>query len=290
MNINYKTMKVSTIIVNYNTKDLLKQCLESILKKVIDIDYEVIVVDNASIDGSEVFIKSLFPSVVWSNAGGNLGFGRANNLGAKHAQGEYLFLLNSDTILENNAIKIFYDYMLTHKSEKIGAIGCYLLDAEGKVNLSGGVFPSPYSEIKYLYDRIFVKNKDRNLNIDYITGADLFISKRIFDKTGGFDPNIFMYYEETDIQLRINQMGYINRLIQGPRIVHLEGGSFGSNILSFNRFMMSQRSFNYYIRKHYKGLDYIIFRLTMIFIRLTILAKPWSFAERIKAYSLVIKG
>lgn len=127
-------MNVSIIIVNYNTKVLLGQCLESVFEMTRDIAFEVLVVDNASSDGSEEYITSKFADVVWINSGGNLGFGRANNLGAEHAKGEYLFLLNSDTILKNNAVKIFYDYMQSHKDERIGALGAWLYDDMGGIN------------------------------------------------------------------------------------------------------------------------------------------------------------
>ena len=99
---------VSIIIVNYNTKLLLADCLRTVHQMTRDIRYEVIVVDNASSDDSEAYIKSQFPEVVWINSGGNIGFGRANNLGASYATGKYLFLLNSDTLLRNNAVRMLY--------------------------------------------------------------------------------------------------------------------------------------------------------------------------------------
>ena len=122
-------MDVSIIIVNYNTKHLLEDCLSSLYALTQSIDFEVIVVDNASSDDSETYITRKFPQVKWINSGENIGFGRANNLGAKYADGKYLFLLNSDTLLLNNAIKAFYDYAETHSEEQIGALGCWLVDS-----------------------------------------------------------------------------------------------------------------------------------------------------------------
>lgn len=121
-------MDVSIIIVNYNTRQLLANCLASIFKETRDVSYEVIVVDNASSDGSRDFICLLYPQVIWINSGENLGFGRANNLGVKNAKGEYLFFLNSDTILLNNAIKVFWEYVHMHANDRLGVIGGWLLD------------------------------------------------------------------------------------------------------------------------------------------------------------------
>ena len=105
-------MDVSVIIVNYNTYRLLSECLETLYAQTIGIQFEVIVVDNASNDDSEKNITKLYPQVKWLNSGSNIGFGRANNLGYSYASGKYIFLLNSDTLLANNAIKAFYDYVL----------------------------------------------------------------------------------------------------------------------------------------------------------------------------------
>ena len=121
-------MDVSIIIINYNTRQMLANCLNSLYEFTKEIQFEVIVVDNASKDGSEQYICSKFPQVKWVNSGGNVGFGRANNLGIKYAKGKYLFLLNSDTLLLNNATKAFYNYAESHIGERIGVLGCWLYD------------------------------------------------------------------------------------------------------------------------------------------------------------------
>lgn len=122
-----KRMKVSIIIVNYNTKELLDNCIESIYAQTEEVEFETIVVDNASSDGSEEFIKEKYPFIKWINSGGNVGFGKANNIGAEHAAGEFLFLLNPDTILKNNVLKLFYQHMKENANkDQLGALGCYL--------------------------------------------------------------------------------------------------------------------------------------------------------------------
>ena len=116
-------MDVSIIIVNYNTKDLLCQCVDSIYDKTSNVEFEIIVVDNDSSDGSkELFIKD--KRIRFIEAGGYLGFGKANNLGVDAAKGKYVFFLNSDTILMNNAVKLFYDYCESHEKDRLGAVGC----------------------------------------------------------------------------------------------------------------------------------------------------------------------
>lgn len=286
-------MEVSIIIINYNTKRMLADCLSSVYNYTQGIEFEVLVVDNASTDGSEQYIRSLFPQVKWINSGGNIGFGRANNLGAKYAMGKYLFLLNSDTLLLNNALKAFYSYAESHKDENLGVLGCWLCDNEGKPNNSFGEFPTPNSEIRYLLGKIGIKkqcNIEEGFDVDYIIGADMFIRRNVFEKFSGFDPNFFMYYEETDLQYRMAQKGYVRRIIDTPHIVHLEGGSFSEEGLTFNRFMMAQRSYNYYLRKHFHGFKYIYFKGILSLIRLTLFITPnWSLKDKSTAYSLVLK-
>ena len=286
---------VSVIIVNYNTCKLLSDCIASIYRHTENVEMEIIVVDNASSDGSERSIKSRFPSVKWINSGGNLGFGKANNLGAKYADGKYLFLLNPDTVLKNNAIWLFYDYMEKHSIvDKIGAVGCMLLDRYENPNLSYGDFPSPKSEVAYLIGKISNEKKQTitcDIDVDFITGADLFMPRDIFMRLCGFDPHFFMYYEETDLQYRMQQKGWKRRVISGPKILHLEGGSFQKMGLSPKRFAMSQTSYNYYIRKHFSRMRYVCFRLSLIVIRLTLFFnKGWNFKEKLHSYMLVVSG
>lgn len=287
-------MDVSIIIVNYNTKQLLADCLATVFEKTKDVAFEVIVVDNASTDGSEEYIKEHYPCVKWINGGENLGFGRANNLGAKYASGKYLFLLNSDTLLLNNAIRIFFDYAESHQHEGIGTLGSWLLDKNEKPNNSFGFFPCPKNEIGYLlgkYQLPSLSDITEEKEVDYITGADLFIEKRLFDKLDGFDKNIFMYYEETDLQYRLAQRGLSRKIIPGPRIIHLEGGSFENKGLSLKRFLMAQTSYNYYLRKNFHGLNYFFNRVMLCLIRLTLfITTKWTVSEKIKAYYLVLSG
>lgn len=286
-------MDVSIIIVNYNTKQLLADCLDTVYAKTQDVEFEVIVVDNASSDSSEEYICTQFPLVHWINSGGNLGFGRANNLGAQYASGEYLFFLNSDTLLLNNAALEFLTYARVHQPASIGTLGSWLLDKDENPNSSFGFFPCARNEIKYLmgyYKLPKVEETATEKSVDYVTGADMFVKKSTFEHLGGFDPHIFMYYEETDLQYRIAQAGLSRKIIHGPRIVHLEGGSFGNKSLTFRRFAMAQQSYNYYLSKHFSGLRYAYNKVMLCLIRLTLLfTTDWPLRERIRAYAAVLK-
>lgn len=284
-------LQVSIIIVNYNTKNLLANCLRSVYEQTVGVGFEIIVVDNASTDGSKEHITTLFPNVIWIDSGANMGFGGANNMGANSAKGEYLFMLNSDTILKNNAIAIFLDYMQKYDDQHIGIIGGYLRDKDGNINFSYGRFPSAVQEFRYIFSKIHsFKVSVATRTVDFVSGADMFMKRELFNRIGGFDPNIFMYYEETDLQYRLHNAGYKQKVIEGPDIIHLEGGN-AKKQFTYQRFVMSQKSYNYYIRKHFHNLRYVLTRMTLILVRLSLLiTTDWSIRERISAYKLVLSG
>lgn len=230
---------VTIIIVNYNTKQLLEDCIRSIYEKTFDVNVEIIVVDNASSDGSQKFVKNNFPKAILIESEFNLGFGLANNLGAKSAKGDFLFFLNSDTVLVENSIKIMFDFFKQNEIKlNIGAIGALLIDSGFKINGFGSHFPSckeltnsnlarvpivSYFVSKW-QDKIYPLEKEY-FEIDYIIGADLFMRKSLFDKLKGFSKKFFMYYEESDLQKRIANIGLQRYIITNTKIIHLEDGS-----------------------------------------------------------------
>lgn len=264
-------MDVSIIIVSYNTKTLLANCLDSIMEMTRDIEYETIIVDNASTDGTQMMIKQNYPWTRLIESKDNLGFGNANNLGASHAKGKFLFLLNSDTILLNNALKIFYDY--SESNPNFGALGAILLDSNYKNCHSYGKFPSALRTLKNTIAKYlrFLKNKELHhpqdikepINVEYITGADLWIPRDIFIKLEGFDSKFFMYFEETDLQKRMNNIGLERIIIPGPRIIHLEGGSDNSKskYWSASRLKNYYRSETIYHQKHFNQFTYPLFKV-----------------------------
>ena len=255
-------IEVSVIIVNYNTKDLLANCLTSIFNNTKDLGFEIIVVDNDSHDGSQDMIKRDFPNVKLIESRINLGFGKANNLGSSIAKGKYLFYLNSDTLLRNNAIKIFFD--CAEKGEStIGALGCILTGSDGDTCHSYGKMITMLSELRAELARYFrflkyqwlIKPPRRSnpLKVDYITGADLFVPITVFKNTGGFDSDFFMYCEEVDWQKRMAKQGLECMVIPGPEIIHLEGGSdtMKGRIWSKSRTKNIFKSRRIFYKKHF---------------------------------------
>ncbi len=254
-------MQVSIIIVNYNTKDFLKNCIDSIYKHTSEVEYEILVSDNGSTDGSLEMLSQDYPKVRVIANGKNLGFGAANNRALDIAQGKYIFYLNSDTLLLNNSVKIFYDYFKAHQNERLGAIGGMLLDANERFIHSGGTFPSLKSEIldliKLNIGNIYLtlgtvlhfKNMHRNHfakeeygKIDFITGADIFLKN---DEYARFDEDFFLYFEDTYLQYKMNLSGLERRIIPDTKIIHLCGGSVGEGMTIYRKASFSRINYEF---------------------------------------------
>jgi GT2 family glycosyltransferase len=267
---------VSIIIVNYNTSELTLSCIKSIIDLTENIAYEIIVVDNASSDSSCEMIESIFPNVILLKNSINLGFGTANNLGVRHSQGKYVFLLNSDTKFLNNALQFFYEFYENNSfGHRIGIVGTELLNSDLLPTHSSGFFPV-FSDIikrtlKINFNKdVFIDKNKGYLVVEYITGANLFIEKRLFDDFSGFDEDFFMYYEETDLQKRFALNGYKSVLIAGPKIIHFQGKSFvGQN--SIRKITMEYNGFFLYHYKHTSFFLYFFIRLFYILFRMPIL-------------------
>lgn len=282
---------VSIIIVNYNTKDLLEQCLNSIYKNTQDVEFEIIVVDNASVDGSQEYIKAAFPKVVLVESDTNLGFGKANNLGLKSALGEFVFFLNSDTILLNNAVKLFFDFYKEHEHFNIGTLGCLLCDKYHNRNSSYGDFKTAIGDILFIAKSFFVKNvkttekQDVLLEykkVDWVCGADIFVNRDTLDKYGAFDEKFFMYSEEVDMQKRFVDNKLSNYIITSPKIIHLEGGSSSDKKLTINKRIITDSSRFIYFKNHSSLLEYVLYRVLYFFIFFVmIIFKEYSFNEKL---------
>jgi GT2 family glycosyltransferase len=293
-------MDVSVIIVNFNTKDLTINCIQSIYDQTEQVDYEIIVVDNASIDGSVAAIKNKFPKVILLESPENLGFGKANNLAARTAKGEFLFFLNSDTLLLNNAIKIFCDAYYT-LGDQTGCMGTILWNTNHEPIHSFGIFPTCGQVIggnirgRYLkiQEKIFsIDSCTFPLTVDYITGADLFVPASLFKSVGQFDESFFMYFEETDLQKRIVKLGLKNRMIDEAHIVHLAGGSFRKQVrLSNESTMMIEGSMFYYLKKHNASLiGYLLFRFGYLLVRIPHLFNSrYAIKDQLKYLNFLMK-
>jgi len=284
-------MDVSVIIVNYNTCEITNNCLKSIIDQTKEVRYEVIVIDNCSSDGSVEMIKQEFPQFILIENMDNLGFGRANNLGIRNARGKYLFILNSDTILLNNAILFFFNFMEEQSGlGRIGAIGGMLLNKDLKYNLSFGNFYSMRSVLvasvmKYFKKifrsqtkggEVFIFENACYFEVNVIIGADLFVRKDVMLSLGGFDEDFFMYCEEMDLQLRMARRNLKRYIINGPKIIHLDGGS--SNNL-YKKDLIFTNGLLLYFRKHSPPVKYVTFRVSYLILKLPVLFNfnvPWK--------------
>lgn len=246
-------MDVSVIIINYNTKQMTSECIDSVIMHTKDVNYEIIVVDNASTDGSkEFFEKDQRIRYVYSERNG--GFGYGNNLGMKVANGKYFFLLNSDTLFINNAIKEFYEYAESHDAKTV--YGCYLEGLDGKYRISFFYFPA-FTIWQFIRRKI--KGQDMtpdytNKEVECISGADMFFPRTAIDDAGMFDDNIFLYGEEGELQYRMMQNGYKSMIINTPRIIHLEGVSSGGKAI--NKYGIT--SHMYILKKHMNKFTYLL--------------------------------
>lgn len=254
-----KRTDVSIIIVNYNTSELTAKCVDSIIEKTTDIEYEIIVVDNASKEDTGILEHNNNIRFVASDT--NLGFGKANNLGAKDARGEYLFFLNPDTYLINNAIYILHKAMSENRGT--GICGGNLFKKDMTPNHSFQLrFPGIWAELTDTVSKVFHRrNRDFNYSdkpkeVAYITGADLMIKKDLFDEVGGFDKDFFMYFEETYLCHSVKSLGYKIMNIPDAHIVHLEGSSFKLKTSREDLFHTSQKLF---LKKTHRSVSYYYF-------------------------------
>lgn len=246
-----KCPKVSVIIVNYNTKKLLENCINSIIRETIDISYEIIVSDNGSADGSIQMVKELYPKVILIENNENIGFGAANNRGLERAKGKYIFYLNSDTIVKNNAIKLFYDtWERIERKINPGCMGAFLKDENGNDAVSYMSYTKSIDQIEKSFARVCVRNCLGNIgiknlpdlrigrshsiikNIEYenlyecdgfVSGAAMFLKN---DDGARFDERFFLYCEESDLQLNsFSKKGKKILILDSPEIIHYAGKS-----------------------------------------------------------------
>lgn len=228
---------LTIIIVNWNNKDILQDCLNSIYHTHSVSKYEIIVVDNHSEDNSVELINSKFPDVVLLENDKNLGFTRANNQAIKIARGNYILLLNNDTVVTNTYC---FDRMieLMEKNSQIGILGCKLLYPDGTLQSCGESFPSVWgifkSQILFTktYKR-FGKNQQGDnyfKEIDFICGACLMTRKEILDQVGLFKEKYFMYGEDVEFCYRVHKAGYDIGVLTDESIIHLHSKSTEKNL------------------------------------------------------------
>lgn len=257
-------MQLSVIIVNYNVKYFLEQCLYSVQKACAKMNAEIIVADNNSTDGSRDFLEPLFPRVnfIWNSS--NEGFAKANNRALAAAKGEYILFLNPDTLVPEDCFEKGMDFL--RSNDRAGAMGIKMIDGSGKfLKESKRAFPSPLTSLYKLsgLSMLFPRSKtfakyhlghldeNENQEIDVLAGAFMMIPGKILKEIGNFDERFFMYGEDVDLSFRIQKAGYKNYYFAGSNIIHFKGESTKRGSLNYVR--LFYQAMNLFVKKHYSG-------------------------------------
>lgn len=277
------TKDLSIIIVNWNTKDLLRDCLFSIRKSAANYKLQIIVVDNASSDDSQAMVKTLFPEVRLINSGGNIGFARANNLAIPYADTPFILFLNPDTIVLENSISDMIDFMKNNLS--VGGLGCKIKDKDGKVQPLGlQWFPSPLTEFLSL---LFIskgsretfkrylpyKNPQESGTVSKLYGGCLMVQREVLEQVGYFDERFFMYGEDVDFCRRIINGGWKLYYLSKAEIIHLCGGASRKSTSQFSTLMKCE-SISKLMKKYYGKRGLLLYKVAILtgsLVRLIIL-------------------
>ncbi len=268
-------MTLSIIIVNYNVKYFLEQCLYSVQKSSLK-EFEIIVVDNQSSDGSISYLKPKFPQVRFIINEANLGFAKACNQGLGVASGQNILFLNPDTIVAEDTLETAVKFL--NQNEKIGAIGVRMIDGKGNfLKESKRSFPGPVTSLFKLFGfaRVFPRsrsfsryhlghlNEHDNHEVDVLAGAFMMIKKQVLQKCGTFDETFFMYGEDVDLSYRIQKAGYKNYYVADSEIIHFKGESTKRGSLNYVRMFYTAMSI--FVQKHYGGARAGLFNASIHF-------------------------
>lgn len=247
-------MKLSVIILNYNVRYFLELCLKSVETAIENIDAEIIVVDNNSPDDSCKMVASLFPSVKLIENKDNSGFSKGNNIGVAQAKGEYLCILNPDTVVAEDTFIKLLDF--ADSKENLGIVGCQLIDGKGKfLPESKRNIPSPKVSLKKMLgnDKTYYANHleiDSNGKVEILVGAFMFLKKDVYNAVGGFDEDYFMYGEDIDLSYKVLKAGYYNYYFGETTIIHFKGESTLKDANYAKRFYSAMQIF---YKKHFKS-------------------------------------
>lgn len=301
-------MQISILIVNYNTSELLINCIKSIYERTNSVEFEIIVVDNHSSDDSVYKVRKVFPKVRIIENNQNIGFAKANNQAINESTGEVILLLNSDTIVLDGAIEKSFRFLRDHPDA--GVVGCKLMNPDRSLQPSCRSYPSILnylSESFFLY-KLFPKSQifgrpfmtfldcSSIVNVDVVSGAFMMIKRDVLDHVGLLDDGFFMYSEEIDFCYRVRKNGWQIYYYPGAQIIHIRGGTSGQ--FSNQMFLELHKSQIKFCYKHHPNwyahteriliffgvlLRYIHAQMLYLFIR------EERQIERKKKYSTVMK-
>lgn len=280
-------MDLSIVIVNWNAKNYLQDCLNSIIDNSSGLNIEIIVVDNASTDKSVETIKIYFPQTVLIENHDNRGFGAANNQGIKISKAEYVLLLNPDTIVLPDALTNMVKFMETERDA--GIVGCKILETDGTINTSVRKFPTLFTEITHL---ISTKKKNstelsqerfdynKTCEVDSLSGCCLLIRKESIRNIGYFDEEYFMYADDIDVCYRMKKSNFKVFYFSDAQVVHHGGKS--SEQAGFRTSVESFKSIRKYFKKHHNLAKYLLFNIlasAVYFLKVIIYSLFYLFAK-----------
>lgn len=277
-------MELSIVIVNYNVKEFLTQCLDSIFKSQTQYNYEVIVVDNSSRDSGRDEICSTFEHITWIDNSENVGFGRANNQGFSRAKGVYTLILNPDTVLQEDTLEKCISYLLAHP--EVGGLGIKGLDGSGQfLPESKRALPTPLVALWKItgLSAIFPKSSvfamyhlghlspEENHEVDILVGCFMMVPTQLLLSVGGFDPQYFMYGEDIDLSYELQKTGHKNIYFSDSQIIHYKGESTKRGSLNYVR--MFYKAMVLFAKKQFTGSSAAAYSLLIysgIYLRATL--------------------
>ena len=269
-------MDLSVIIVNYNVKFFLEQCLKSVFRSGKDLDMEVIVVDNNSVDGSVNMIKEKFPQVKLIANKENTGFSKANNQGINISSGKYVLILNPDTIVEDDTLPKVVKFM--DENPDAGGLGVKMLDGNGRfLPESKRSLPTPAVAFYKIFglSSLFPKSKifgkyhlgyldnNKTHQVEILPGAFMLVRRKVLDEIGYLDEDFFMYGEDIDLSWRIIKAGYKNYYFPETRIIHYKGESTKKS--SINYVIVFYKAMVIFARKHFSNKNIRLFSFLINF-------------------------
>lgn len=294
---------IDVVIVNWNSGNMLSNCVSSILNGNYDFIGKVIIVDNGSEDGSEnLKIESSRVLLIKNHV--NYGFAKSCNIGARHGQSEYVLFLNPDTVLEPNTLNKTINYMQKDRNKMVGISGIQLCYEDGKVARHSSRFPSSFSffmrssglhKIFLSLDHVLTEwNHLDTREVPHVIGAYFFVRKKLFNSLNGFDERFFVYLEDLDFSLRAHKLGFKTHFISTIKSVHIAGGT--SRQIKAKRLFYSLRSRIIYSYKHFNFFSATLILMSVIFIepisRILLSIKNLSLisiTNLIKSYILLFK-
>lgn len=246
-------MKLSVVILNYNVRYFLELCIRSVQVAIANLDAEIIVVDNNSHDESCDMVKRLFPEVILIENKENFGFSKGNNIGVSKAKGEYLCILNPDTVVAEDTFNSILNFASSKK--KLGIVGCklingvgtYLPESKRNIPFVKAAFRKLYGNAKAYYANHLTENESGE--VDILVGAFMLINRVIYIEVGGFDEDYFMYGEDIDLSYKILKAGYKNYYFGSTTVIHYKGESTLRDKLYARHFYGAMQIF---YKKHFK--------------------------------------